>query len=171
MKKAYVKPVLYAEEYEMSGSVAACALTASVPRELIYGVTNVCSSTHGGNDGCGAGKIDQESNWNQYLEYATDDKTTYDILDKDENKWTVDNSKVYLFTGSTIECDYIWNSNGDKEKVQKWNTSIVAERLQAGFSTLFIGDTSFSLSGFLCGNEWTGSGGHDIGYMGQKTFS
>ena len=166
MKKAYVKPVFLAEAYEMTSSVAGCPTSSSIPRELIYGQTSLCDHCTGG-----AVQIDKKDNWDAFKDYATEDKSITTVYDQNGNAQSINNGNVYLFTSNTVECDYIWNSNDNNEKLQIWKSNNISERLAAGFETLLLNGLSFSLSKFFCGDEWAGSKGHHFGYNNSRTFS
>lgn len=108
MKKAYVKPVFLAEEFEGTVSVASCQYNVDAQTKIqVYDGLHICdvpcSHSIGGNNGQGT-KGDVQDWWN----YATETKTGNNM----DGKGGPDNA--YLFTSGQIECDFVWNSQGSQ---------------------------------------------------------
>lgn len=114
MKKAYVKPVFMAEEYELTASVAGCEYSPSKPFEIWKG-TYICASGQGHSVGQGNPTDDPVLG---YWDYATAGRyQNYDTKFEGHgyqmgNEGT--NNGAYVFTGAETQCDFVWNSyNGD----------------------------------------------------------
>ena len=150
MKKAYVKPVYMADEFEMTACVASCGKgSINSPIEINDG-ERLCVGP--GNDH----KIKANSvfGWN-------DAKS--------------DGTEVYLFTNSNIECDFLWYGEGSY--VQAWSTdkddknSIVWTQEDRKSLTA---ETNYSFSeilmSFFCGNQ-ADNDNHRPGYGGYEFFS
>lgn len=121
MKKAYVKPVFVAEEFEGTASVAACGYSSKNKFEVWEGV-QVCHSP-----GHKIGQGNDNAPFKDYLEYATDGTTSswdgYTVGGMDDNKGS------YVFTSGLVECDFVWNSNGGSIGVWKQDNEDGSESL------------------------------------------
>lgn len=124
MKKAYVKPVFVAEEFEGTVSVASCQYGVDAQTKIgVYDGLHICPNIHcahdiGGNNGKGTDG-DVQNWWN----YATETTTG-----KNENGLNGPDN-AYLFTSGQIECDFVWNSQDSKVGIwtqfqDQWNTAI-----------------------------------------------
>lgn len=108
MKKAYVKPVFFAEEFAGTSSVAACEYNAKQNALQIWEGRNLCL-----NGKCAheiGKKTNEVSNW---WDYATNTEGA------DANKPSSDslsgyNDGAYLFTDGQTVCDFVWNTGGSQ---------------------------------------------------------
>ena len=100
MKRAYVKPMFVAEEYEMTECVASCGKGSINQPAIITKGVRLCSGN--GQDHTFKKDSDLQAvyGWSE----AQKDKTS-----------------AYLFTNSNIECDFLWYG-GDSD-VQAWSTN------------------------------------------------
>lgn len=168
MKKAYVKPVFLAEEFENTMSVAACEYHASSKPAQIWRGTPLCSvgdSGHGVGGDPGTGKKVEVNNW---WDYATNTK---EATDANPNTGTY-NDGAYLFTSGSTTCDFVWNSTTDTVKIwtSEENNKATAiwdsTKRENGFLTVI--DDLFAL--FFFGNK-AGFGNHTPVYDELKMFS
>ena len=116
MKKAYVKPVFLAEEFEGTASVAACGYGSSKTFEVWDGV-KVCNS-NGHEIGQGSGKSSFEQ---RYISYATDNhygngKDAFQPINGTTGSYSLTNMDPnigsYVFTSGNFDCDFAWDSKG-----------------------------------------------------------
>ena len=104
MKKAYVKPVFLAEEFEGTMSVASCGYDATNMELQIWHGKQLCVKQHNGHY---VGKKPGEvADW---WDYATN---TSSAKGNPPTSASLDgyNDGAFLFTDSQTVCDFIWNS-------------------------------------------------------------
>lgn len=153
MKKAYVKPVFLAEEYELTQSVAVCDLSGSAPLNINLN-TVLCQ---GGDNG---------------HEFNTSSEAYKGIYGKDANKadvtyWqyagdhgTTDHA---LFADDELNCDYVWDNYED-------NVGVWRPGEKEGVTNLggyFVDWLGIKFSQFFHKNGGNGSSnnpGHEPGY-------
>jgi len=154
MKKAYVKPVLVAEPYEMTETVAWCP-------ESQYKTINVYS----GAALCVKGNchlVDTSGGWiNQNNGYSytaiVDGKETTQTM----SYWqyaggnadgTIANNKdVFLFSTGNYACDFLWSD--PTESIYVWKSPDEKDRIENNWVS-----TDKSFSQFFYGNESVSSG-------------
>ena len=165
MKKAYVKPVFFAEEYLVEASIAACTKASIYEAlELKRGDTTLC------NQNCGH-VIGKGSN------YHIDDYYTHDDVAVPEDGtvpavntntyWQyaqAEDSKITLFNTNNYECEFLWSyeDTGLKNEISVWGSTSKSERPNNG-----IFGTGFSLVNFFLGNSTS----HNLGYDGASFLS
>lgn len=175
MKKAYVKPVFFAEEYEMTASVANCEFNADIEKAQIWEGMQMCDGKTDGhviggqqND---AGFVNEKNLW----QYATGESTADDGRISETSYY---NDSAYLFAGKNSECDFIWNqkdgpvgiwttqefNNVNQINSSNWITD-VDQRKNSGFIS-WIG----SFAEVFFGNK-AGFGQHTPAYQGEVIFS
>lgn len=177
MKKAYVKPVFLAEEFECTAAVAGCAYSAKTPAQVFEGM-HMCGDNSndghviGGNSGDKGFVNKGKHNGVQspgFWDYATGGTGTY--IDDAPHEADPNKDLAYLFTDSSTVCDFIWNSRDSQvgvwtSKENDWNTAIANPSLR---NNAFVTLVS-SFANFFFGNSanWEG---HTPIYGDQKIFS
>lgn len=106
MKKAYVKPVFFAEEFEGTVSVAACVYHADTNPAQIWEGMYMCANEDNGHAIGGQNK--QKGDVQQWWGYATN---TSGATDANPSNGTY-NDGAYLFTDNSVTCDFVWNDKG-----------------------------------------------------------
>lgn len=147
MKKAYVKPVFLAEEFEGTASVAACDRGSSKTFEVWDGV-KVCNS-NGHEIGQGSGKSSFEQS---YISYATDNhyrngKDAFQPINGTTGSYSLtnmdENIGSYVFTSWNFDCDFAWDSKGGNVGVwvnTKDNNSLITNNVNR--KTLYNNDSA-----------------------------
>ena len=176
MKKAYVKPVFLAEEFEGTACVAACDYHAGGDNSqvLIYNTLRLCPPSNncdhavGGNSNNGKYDGDIQNYW----KYATNNDT---LMEGPTNENYVNDTTdgAYLFTDGETVCDFVWN--GGKSQVGIWTqyeNNLGSAISNAGLRELgqsFI--TWVSDFAKFFGVNGIGSKEHKPGVNGQQFFS
>lgn len=103
MKKAYVKPVFVAEEFEGTASVATCTpnYNPTTTPMKVYKDLQVCEHKNNGHE-IGKGSGDVKNYWS----YATNGAYTSAPKEQENDL----NKAAFLFTSGQQECDFVWNS-------------------------------------------------------------
>ena len=164
MKKAYVKPVFLAEEFVGTTAVAGCGEgSVNKPVELEKG-QYLCykvkpNGSYQGDNGHQIGK--NNAPVLQYWDYAGANK-------EDDEK-----TDVYLFTDSSIVCDFLWNGQGST--VKGWSTNgqesgLVWDETQRTDSARNFFDFRKKLLEFFCGPN-ADNDNHNPGYNDKIFFS
>ncbi len=149
MKKAYVKPVFLAEEFEATGSVAACVYHVTNNPAQIWEGMYMCARQDGGH--AIGGQNGQKGEIQNWWDYATNTKGATDANPKSGTY----NDGAYLFTSGSTTCDFVWNSKTDNIKIwtseqDNLNTAIWdSTKREGGFLTK-VWDT---FAGFFLGNS------------------
>lgn len=111
MKKAYVKPVFLAEEFEGTVSVAACGYSSRNALHVWEG-KNLCLV------GSCAHAVNRNGNAlvTQWWEYATEGMVDPDaeFTNPTSENFDAYNDVAYLFTDSQTVCDFVWNGIGSE---------------------------------------------------------
>jgi len=104
MKKAYVKPVFVADEYELTAAVMGCDVKSYQEKE-IWNTYDLCSGDSGHQVG-GSGNSGNAP-VNAWWEYATETPGATGHAPSENHQY---NDNAYIFsTGNTV-CDFVWNS-------------------------------------------------------------
>lgn len=168
MKKAYVKPVFLAEEFEGTASVAACEYRASHDPLEVWNERNICSV---GDNGHFIGKVPGAS-VNKWWEYATEGMANpqVEFTNPTSNNFDAYNDTAYLFTDGQTVCDFVWNGMGSQVGI--WtseegnvNTSVSDHTKRDGLFVTLI-DAFNTFFGIEPKNEQ-----HEPGLKNQKFFS
>lgn len=167
MKKAYVKPVFLAEEFVAASSYVASSCGQSVFSALLIEYDkNFCAKR-----GCNADSMtfhretDYNNESNKPAVYQEYNGTKVEGVDSYWDYANYNDDKAYLFTGGSSECDFLWNGHAS-DKVYVWDNVLKGAAEGAKQILATFGGLSFSLTGFLTGNEATN--GHPTGYEGQS---
>lgn len=148
MKKAYVKPVFMADEYELTASIANCGPVSTTRGWALVLGNQVCSEKHGNEQQAHIFEntdLIVENSYSQGLSYW--DYATYS--GKDANGNNTYNDQVYLFVDGNNVCDFIWkdvtNLSGQSE-VYVWDsidkTGGTRTEAAGSFVKLFTGSGS-----------------------------
>ena len=179
MKKAYVKPVFLAEEFEMTTNVAGCDYH-SQNKAQIYEPMQMCMGNNSGHSDQGhqiggqqgvSGYVNENNLWS----YATNGASSTDGRESNGDNFA---DSAYLFAGRNAECDFIWNQKDGPVGI--WTTQEVSS-IQDVTSDIWIADTSKrtdssiiswigSFARVFFGNN-SGFDKHTPAYNGVKIFS
>ena len=108
MKKAYVKPVFVAEEFEGTENVASCAYGADQNALQVWKGSYLCKVGDGGHT---VGKKDYDAK--DWWEYATETPGANETPPTSSNL-TGYNNGAYLFTDGQTVCDFVWSDSSSK---------------------------------------------------------
>lgn len=143
MKKAYVKPVFMAEEYEMTASVAGCRTRSNAPHEIWKNDPCSCSAPGHEIDKTGGAPV------SDYWDYASNGHAN----SYEHDKMGVNNGS-FIFTDDMLQCDFVWNQPGgkvgvwtDKETgalVSDFDQRELSEESNVGSVVAWIGDNFMS---------------------------
>ena len=165
MKKAYVKPVFLAEEFECTAAVAGCVYSSKKPAQVWEGLTFCDDNGHviGGQNGSN-GEV------NQWWDYATEtDNSTDGPKNGELGSY---NDFAYLFTSGSYECDFIWNSS--KSDIYVWTKTEGDLKSAISKHTERKGAFATLVSTFVDFFYGIGSGAckmHEPEYLNEKIFS
>lgn len=175
MKKAYVKPVFLAEEFEGTVSVAACDYSSPTNHLAIYNGQSLCVIGDSGHHVGGSGNGGKTEGFVQdYWSYATNGDRSDSPTKQDYNDgyYTDLNKGAFLFTGGQTVCDFVWN--GGDSQVGIWTkdkdiiSSAIGDADKRSLRDSFITMIS-SFSDFFS-VKGVGSQGHKAGCKGVGEF-
>lgn len=168
MKKAYVKPVFMAEEFEgLAHVTSTCGYSINDPAEVYDGV-GICFKKNGCNHTVdGSGEIDtgMYSNELTYWEYASGAGASNE-----------QGNDAYLFTVGNGQCDFLWNSSNDDMGVWKTPDTYTDGAVRPGLKkgdvvSDFVNWLGIGFSQFFFNNSSSNSAQHQPGYMSQVLLS
>ncbi|MBQ4265435.1 MAG: hypothetical protein IJB85_07990 [Clostridia bacterium] len=146
MKKAYVKPVFFAEEFvaETSYALTGCGTMSWSPKEM-YEDMLICSNDghkldHNGNATVMDGVYGQNANGENitYWDYAS----TVDRTGAGDEEYAASNR--YLFNSASSICDFVWDDTSEDIGVWRENTTTNTWSVAwiEKLTTFFIGTNS-----------------------------
>ena len=140
MKKAYVKPVFIADEYEMTVSVAGCKTRSNAPHEIWK--LDPCSCGAPGHEIDKTGGAPVKDYWN-YASNGNESNYSHGNMG--------DNNGSFIFTDDMLQCDFVWNEPGGQVGVWKDKQT---NALVSDYSQRYFGEEGTNTGSLI---DWVGS--------------